>query len=258
MKAIVCSRKDAAGMNLFEKFCEKGFEPAGKTWEGNPVFGKGDLILVTVNDELLYSDNLSGLDVSEIIFPSRHSSAAKVPTFTVHPIGNFGKAELGGRDGELCQVNANTMRNIYGEILKNPFPDFQVSLEVTHHGPFIKQPGCFVELGSCEAQWKNEKAADFLADCILNGLESGKTAETAIGIGGPHYAPAFSKIEAAGNLALGHICARYAQDGLDKKKIEEMINKTLPTPKKVLVDENGIKSKTKLLQLAKDYEVELI
>lgn len=258
MKAIICSTKDLAGMNLFERFLEKGFFQTEKTWEGMPVFQKEELLLVRTNNELVDADNITNLDADEIIFASRHSSAAKIPTLTVHAPGNFGKADLGGKDGELCFVNANTVRNVYLELLKNPFPEYQVSLEVTHHGPFVRQPCCFAELGSSGQQWKDEKAAGFLADCILRGLENMETAETAIGIGGPHYAPSFSKKEATGSIAIGHICARYAQDFLDKKKIEEMAEKTIPRPNKVLVDEKGIKSKTKLLQLVGGYDIELI
>ena len=46
----------------------------------------------------------------------------------------------------------------------------QVSLEATHHGPWVSAPSLFAEIGSCEAQWGRDDAADLWADILADEL----------------------------------------------------------------------------------------
>ena len=48
--------------------------------------------------------------------------------------------------------------------------DFQVSLEGTHHGPWVTSPSMFAEIGSQEAQWLRSDAADLWADVLFHEL----------------------------------------------------------------------------------------
>lgn len=255
MRAIVCSTKDLAGMNMFEKFTEKGFKSTNKLWEGIPVFEKDDLILVRTNSELVFANILNDLEAEEIIFASRHKSKSGEPTLTCHFPGNFGPADLGGKEGELCKASANTLRNIYLEIIKSEL-DYKVSLEVTHHGPLISQPCCFVELGSSEKQWRDEIAANFLVDCILKGLEKKNKVKTVIGIGGGHYATKFSELEK--QYAFGHILPKYAQDYLTREIVEVMIEKTIPKASKIIIDKKGTRSQSDVQKMLEEFEVELV
>ena len=139
-------------------------------------------------------------------------------------------------------------------MLKSEFSDYLVCLEQTHHGPTeFKTPLCYVELGSSEKYWKDEKAAGFLANCILNGLKSKSRAESVIGVGGNHYASLFSELEK--EMAFGHMCPKYSLDYLDEEMAKQMIEKTIPNPNKIIIDEKGVKQKTRLKELFKDYEV---
>lgn len=256
MKAIVCSTKDTAGMNMFEKFIEKGFKSTDHLWEGIPVFGKDNLILVRTNSELLvYADILTDLEADEIIFASRHKSKSEEPTLTCHFPGNFGPADLGGKQGELCKASANTMRNIYLEIMKSEL-EYKVSLEATHHGPFISQPCCFIELGGSEKQWQDEVAANFLVDCILKGLEKKDESKTVVGIGGGHYVAKFSELEK--QFAFGHILPKYAQEYLTKEMVEMMMNKTIPRASKVIIDKKGTRSQSDVQKMLEGFEIEII
>jgi len=256
VKAIVCSERDVAGMNIRSHLLQKGFESTDKQWEGETIYQRDQWMLVTTKDELVYAQQLADLDCDEIIFASRHSSAAGKPTLTAHVPGNFGPADLGGEPGQLCYASAQRMLAVYRELMKNPYPVFGVSLEVTHHGPFIPQKCCFIELGSGEEQWKNEKAGEFLAECIIRGIESDEDAQPVIGIGGPHYCPELSRYE--GEYAFGHILPRYAWNHLNKKMVQQMIERTVPKAEKIIVDHKGIKGKTELAKLLDGYDVEWV
>jgi len=260
MKAIVCSIKDIASMNMFEILKEKGFEQAGHMFQGLPVFRKDDIILARSKQDNIHPQGLDNLHVDEIVMATRHKSESGKPTLTVHPTGNFGPAEkkFGGKSHELSYTNANTMRNIFLEIRKSTL-DYEVSLEVTHHGPTsFKTPLCFVELGSSEKQWKDKKAADFISDCILNGLKSDRKADEIVcAIGGGHYTPKFSDLE-ADKYAFGHICPKYSLDYLNEKIIKEMVEKTIPRPNRFVIDRKGTKQFSKVREMLKSLEVEVI
>jgi len=254
MIAIVFSSENIASMNMFERFLERGFKATEKQFQGFPLYQKDDIVLARCKQHICYLEQLDDLNAEQIIVASSHKSEAGKPSFTIHHTGNFGKNELGGNQKELSYANSQITRNIYLEMLKSEFPDYLVCLEQTHHGPTeFKTPLCYVELGSSEKYWKDEKAASFLVDCILNGLKSKSRAESVIGVGGNHYASLFSGLEK--ELAFGHMCPKYSLESLDEDTARQMIEKTIPTPSKVIFDEKGVKQKTRLKELFKDYEV---
>ena len=120
-----------------------------------------------------------------------------------------------------------------------------MTLEATHHGPTgFKTPLFFVEIGSGEAQWRDAEAADFVADCILKGLASGKKHEHAIGFGGGHYCPKWSEIE---DVAFSHVCAKYALDPLTPELVRQMIERTADGVDFAVLDDKGMKSRHKTM-----------
>ena len=254
MIAIVFAVDNEASINMFERFLEKGFHEIEGTFQDLPLFEKDGIVLARCKQDICYLDHLDILRAEQIIVASSHKSETGTPSFTVHPTGNFGKNELGGNAKELSHTNSQVMRNIYLHMLNNPISDYKVCLEQTHHGPTqFKTPLCFVELGSSEKQWGDKEAADFLVNCILHGLKSKERAESVIGIGGNHYASLFSELEK--EYAFGHMCPKYSLDYLDEAMVKQMFDKTAPRPTKVIVDEKGIKQKSRLKEILKDYEV---
>lgn len=253
MIAIVFSVDNTASMNMFERFLEKGFKQSEKVFQGFPLYEKEDMVLARCKLHICYLEQLDDLKAEQIIVASSHKSEAGTPSLTVHSTGNFGKNELGGNPRELSYTNSQVIRNIYLQMLNNDLSDYMVCLEQTHHGPTqFKTPLCFVELGSSEKQWGDEEAADFLTGCILKGLKTKEKAESVIGVGGNHYASLFSKLEQ--DYAFGHMCPKYSLENLDEAMARQMIEKTIPTPKKVIFDEKGIKQKTRLRELFSGYE----
>ena len=254
MIAIVFAVDNEASMNMFERFLEGGFRQTEKAFQGFPLYEKEDIVLARCKQHICYLEQLDDLKADQIIVASSHKSEAGTPSFTIHSTGNFGKNELGGNARELSCTNSRVMRNIYLQMLTNEMTGYMVCLEQTHHGPTqFKTPMCFVELGSSEKQWKDEEAAGFLTDCILKGLKTDEKAESVIGVGGNHYASLFSKLES--DYAFGHMCPKYSLDYLDEEMARQMIEKTIPKPKKVIFDDKGVKQKTRLKELFKEYEL---
>lgn len=248
MITIICSMKDLAGMNMFERFVERGFKPTPVEWAGKPIYKKDNLAMVRVPEDIIHARDLDALNAEHLIFASRHKAESDIATLTVHHTGVFGEAnpDYGGNDHELCWINPDITRNIYLELLGNPFEKYQVSLEVTHHGPtHYITPLSFVELGSSEEYWKDEKAADFLVNCILKGLERKDKAEHAIGIGGNHYAATFSPLEK--EYAFGHICPKYTQENLDEKMLKQMFEKSHAS--RAFIDGKGTKAKATIKEM---------
>lgn len=236
--------QDIAGMNVFQRFLERGFKETEVQWQGMPILKKGDLLLVRTREDTIHARNLDELNATHMVFASRHKAESGIATLTVHHTGIFGLAGLhGGNSHELCWNSPNATRNIYLEMLNNPYEKYQVSLEATHHGPTeFRTPLTFVELGSSEENWKDENAADFLADCIIRGLAKGEKVRHVVGIGGNHYAATFSPMEK--DMAFGHICPKYSQGFLDGAMLKQMCEKSHTGH--AVIDGKGVKSKAGL------------
>ncbi|MDR0334418.1 MAG: D-aminoacyl-tRNA deacylase [Methanomassiliicoccaceae archaeon] len=224
-RLLLCSEPDIASVNIRDALI------AAAKWESDGKFlYRGDMTMMTVPDIHIYADNAdrdakdAGIDADEMIFLSRHRAASGIPTLTVHPIGNFHGADLGGRPGTLVNASPGTMTDILRNLLSTDTGPFKVSFEVTHHGPFVSIPATFVEIGSDETQWGNKEAAGMLADAVLKLGDNDH--ENAIGIGGGHYAPRFTEVAQKYRLNIGHMIPEYAFKGSDDDDLIRMITES--------------------------------
>ena len=67
----------------------------------------------------------------------------------------------------LCNSSALLQKTAFlklNELTKNT--KYQVTLECTHHGPFLEKPCMFIEIGSSIQQWKDKNAAKIIANTI--------------------------------------------------------------------------------------------
>lgn len=112
-------------------------------------------------------------DIADVFFVSKHAAASGTVSLTVHPIGIPHLLEA-GRSGGLpgrCSPPSHHIGALYRNIIKHVVKHkwdkvFQVTLEATHHGPFVEVPTCFVEIGSSEAEWSNDNAGKIWARCL--------------------------------------------------------------------------------------------
>jgi D-tyrosyl-tRNA(Tyr) deacylase len=116
--------------------------------------------------------------ISDIIFLSKHAAASGTLSLTVHPVGipwvlpedeeNCKKS--GGIPGK-CSPPSIHIGSLYRAIIEETKSRgldsmFQVTLEATHHGPYVPVPACFVEIGSTETEWINGEAGRNWSECL--------------------------------------------------------------------------------------------
>ncbi|MCX6778148.1 MAG: hypothetical protein NT157_04655 [Candidatus Micrarchaeota archaeon] len=272
MKAIVYWKDDPAGCNIADKirnnkseFGEGGVVGGMPTWRNGDGKGEncGDIVIVEVPNEIVRADYLEKFFSPEVfVFASKHRSAAGKPCLTVHHCGNWGEeTKVGGNPRELSETAPFFAKKALAHLANNRVDGFEVAMECTHHGPTnYKTPMFFAEVGSSEREWGNEKAGEAVAEAIIASISETKNNEnwvSAIGFGGGHYCPSFSKLEIESQLAFGHICPNYTINSLDEKMFEQAKNKS--KAKLAVLDWKGLKSeeRKKVVDLASSFGVEV-
>ncbi|KAK9080384.1 hypothetical protein SSX86_000142 [Deinandra increscens subsp. villosa] len=173
----------------------------------------------------------TGEVVDEVIYLSRHTAASSRPALTLHPIGvpHLREDEVppaGGKPGWAAPPNARM--GPWLRLLKviaeshNLTPEFEVTLEATHHGPVTDSPTMFVEIGITEEYWKRQDAAQAIALLVWKGLgldggipvgdwrrNNGKN-KILLGVGGGHYVPRHMDIILKDDVWVGHLLSGYS------------------------------------------------
>ena len=247
--AIISSSQDTAGINIRSNLIELfGFEKIDEKFDGSDIYQYTKILSKTIklyltNEDLIYAENIDKkIDADIFIFASKHRSKENTPSFAAHAIGNFGKAELGGEERKLCPSSAVLLKNLFIELndtAKNT--NFEITLEATHHGPYVSKPSVFVEIGSTEKEWNGKMNGEIIAKTIMNALNKEDfDYESCIILGGGHYNQAANKLMLRTNYAVGHICPKYALEHLDEEMIIHAINKAIPNPEIILLDWKGL------------------
>ncbi|MEK6848639.1 MAG: D-aminoacyl-tRNA deacylase [Nanoarchaeota archaeon] len=229
--AVIASKKDIAGMNIAKQ-----------------LEALGVAVFYTEN-ELITSENIDKQVASEfIVFISKHKSIEHKKTLSVHPIGNLsGEAKFGGKPLSVVKSSAIALKRMF-QILNETAvamnSHYEITLEATHHGPYIDTPCLFIELGSSEEEWNDQTAAMIIAKSVLMFIAEfpvlqGKGFTPTIGIGGTHYCPNFNKVQLNSDYAISHIIAQY-NFPLSKEIIQDAIAKTLEKTNIILLDWKGL------------------
>lgn len=241
-KAVLCSREDAASMNIREHLLGLGTWREEGTFRGTPVLWApdGGTCIVTFDEPHLFVDDIDrdiekavGRRPALLVFASRHRSAAGKKSLTVHPIGNHGHADFGGRDGALvpsAPVEMTECMRFLHARAKAAALDFSVGYEVTHHGPLVTTPTFYIEIGSSSAEWALGPPAAAIAETIHRVIVLGTVptagGPVAIGIGGGHYAPRFTDVALANRVDFGHMIPNYALEKYDREMVARAVAAT--------------------------------
>ena len=238
--ALAYSKQDEAGRNIARQVELSGVPDWAKMYSF---------------EEKTVNLPLESIEETDIIVLSKHASAAGNKSLTTHSIGNYSKAEYGGEDGKLVsslpRIQTNFLR---GLSMRNKNADYTVCFEVTHHGPFTKKNVCFIELGSTENEWNNEEEAKIIAQTVIEDTLKENNDIVAIGIGGGHYTPDFTKLSLRQNYSFGHFCPQYALDSLDSDLLNQMIEKS--EADQIIIDWKGLKgNKEKVVSLCEESDL---
>ena len=257
MILLVSSNKDPASVNIATQILQNyPFQKTEKTFEDNPVYAANinqqHVKLIRLNEESVNAQNIHQNFPSKLtVFLSRHSSQSGTPTLTVHAPGNFADADLGGLPKTLSVAPATAMSDALKtmDFYKQKMSlNYEVSFEVTHHGPSLKTSAMFVELGSSPQQWGDTSAATAVAHAAITAIEKfdPKPSQPAvIGIGGTHYNQKFTQMALDGEAVFGHMIPKYAVASLDAEMIKQCVERSLERVSCAVLDWKGIKSEDK-------------
>jgi D-aminoacyl-tRNA deacylase len=257
MILIVASEKDPASLNIKKQLLTnyRFIETTAKFQENTTYTAKvndKDVQLITLNRESIYAQDLTTFftDTELILFISRHSSMSGTPTLSVHTPGNLGPADLGGKPREVSVSPSNPMREalkVMSKMRDEMQIRYEVSYEGTHHGPSLNTPTMFAELGSSPEQWKDATAAEVVAHAAMGAVSRFRSlsAETVLGIGGPHYNNKFTKMALQTEVAFGHIIPKHSISQIDSGILQQCVDRTLEKVEHAVLDWKGIKSEDK-------------
>jgi len=284
--AIISYSKDKASINIKENLVNNfDFNGLDEKFDNNNIFqttiDNNIIKLYTINSEHIYTDDLDRkIDADLFIFISKHSAVEGRPSLTCHPIGNFGKAEKGGREKTLCTAPSFFLKNILNELNKNSDDaDYDVTMEATHHGPYLEKPVLFVEIGSTEKEWENKDAGKIIAKSGIKAIKKStmennsinknndeknvsinnknKDYESTFVIGGSHYNHVATKAMLKTNFGVGHICPKYNLGNLNEELIKKAMKKTIPEARFVLLDWKGLgKEKKGIVDILERSDIE--
>lgn len=181
------------------------------------------------------------------LYASTHKSEKGQPALTAHLPGNWGPAGMGGNPRTLNMAYACKLKQILqllAEGAKKHNLGWEISMEVDHHGPTPqngKWPLIFVEIGSGPEQWGNETAGAVVAEAMMKALfQPAKAVPAHLGIGGPHYAPNFTKRMLEGELAVGHVVPKYACEYFSAEMLKQAMERNVEKLEGALLDWKGI------------------
>jgi D-aminoacyl-tRNA deacylase len=259
MILLVSSNKDPASLNITDQILQNyPFQKTLEKFQNNPVytacFNRKFVTFIKLNEALVEAQNLpkSFPTVELIVFISRHSSQSGTPTLTVHPPGNFADADLGGLPQTVsispATLMSATLRKLVFFQQKLGLLKYEVTFEVTHHGPSLNVPTMFVELGSSMPQWTDSKAAYAVACATISAIETfepNPAQKAVIGIGGTHYNKKFTQMALNDQAVFSHMIPKYAVANIDASMLKHCVERSLEKVSEVLLDWRGIKGEDK-------------
>ena len=237
MNLIIASEKDTASINLRDRLLEMSSWIESGSFDNNEMWtiseDYGDFCrkgtqLITIQDLHIYAEGIdkkwqkeNNKEIDNIVFLSRHKAASGRPSLTVHPIGNWGNADYGGKEAEVSGATPGWMTGLLLKIRENRIDGYDVCFEATHHGPFLQTPTMFLEIGSSESEWEKKEPARALIKSLLE-LQRADGIRV-IGIGGGHYTPRFTEAAFSHEVCFGHMVANYGVPVLTSSLIKKAI-----------------------------------
>src|SRR5437660_5270673 len=245
---IVSSTRDSASTNIARALItNNGFEQG--PGQGIETDSKDNIRLVMLEKLGIYAEPSDiPVDVSKVIFVSKHVSSSGRPALTVHATGNLTKeAKFGGNAEEVSYVDPSIIRRTLRALkagVSQAGVQIDITMEATHHGPTnLSMPVCFVEIGSGEEEWTDPVLGAIAANAVMSAIDVEETTPTAVGFGGTHYSAKHTRICMEGNYASGHLVSSHSFDGgVSERVITDTFSKTTGSCNTAIVDWKGLHS----------------
>lgn len=264
---LVASSKNPASSTMSAALIKNhGFESTGVTFESTPLYQSGSVLLATMDNEIIYPPDLDAFfRPHAYIFLSTHRAESGIPSLTVHTTGNFtDKDVLGARAKEVGGIDPDLQKNYLIALneRKSRLDSYEITIEATHHGPTsLRRPVLFIELGSSEKHWRDEHAAEVIAEALMSSLTSGrKWDKVALAFGGTHYPEKFNEILLKTDTALSAVVGKRYLEWIDSAMFGQLIQKTTRFPSQVMIDSKGASGpdREKIISLSKQFALEVV
>lgn len=239
MPIIFYSTQDAAGCGIANALRdEHGFAQRHDVTERGRSFkgwSSDYAELVEIDSRLIEAEFIGDYFYSDLfVFASRHASESGKPCFTTHATGDWGHSRF-------SKTSAFALKAASEFFLRNPLEGFEAAREATHHGPFsLAIPSLFIEVGSTEAEWRNEDACRLAAGCVEEVARGWSDAigKVSVLFGGGHYVPSYDKVLEQG-YAASHICPKHLLENVRTETIRAAIAATAEPVECALIDWKG-------------------
>jgi D-aminoacyl-tRNA deacylase len=256
MELLVAYRDDSAGYNMAKHLSEKMIK------DGDVYRGKNYDLLIIPTPAISADWLEEKYDYDGFVFLSKHAAESGVLALTCHSTGNFSEAKFGGNDRQVAIPHPNLQKAYLQALWKNKsnFPEFQIALEATHHGPTaLTKPAIFIEIGTTEKQWTDKSLCYSVAGLVHEVMTSSiQTNPVALCFGGTHYPTKFTNELLNGKFALGTIMPKHALENLDKNLFAHILQQNKMATA-ALLDWGGLgQNKQKLLDLLEKTDLEVI
>jgi len=256
MQLLVAYKDDPAGHNM-ANFIKQDLQQDDDIYHGE------NFDLVEISSPAISADWLEEkYSYDGFVFLSKHAAESGVLALTCHCTGNFSEAKFGGNPRQVAiphpDLQKSYIQNLW--VLKDDFPDFQITIEATHHGPTaLNKPSLFIEIGTTPKQWSDEKLCHSIAKIVSDVMKQEvKSNPIAICFGGTHYPDKFTVEIIRGKFALGTVTPKHALEFLDEQLFAHIIQRN-NMAKAALLDWGGMGSyKQKVLDLISTTNLEVI
>jgi len=256
MDLLVAYDADPAGNNM-AAFISKDLE------KNNDIFHGKKFDLLIISSPVISADWLEEkFDYERYVFLSKHAAESGTLALTCHSTGNFDVAKFGGNSKQIAipypSLQKNYLQNLWEK--RNDFPDFQITIEATHHGPTnLNKPCIFIEVGTTPKQWNDKELCNSVAQIVKQTFEEPQTDfPFAICFGGTHYSEKFTKEIIKGKHALGTVVPKHALEFLNEAFFQHIVERNIGA-KAALLDWNSLgKNKQKITELLSTTNLEVI
>ncbi|MFH1443422.1 MAG: D-aminoacyl-tRNA deacylase [Candidatus Micrarchaeota archaeon] len=264
MPLIVFSKGNPSGETISRKLVERhGFLPVEPISSGDGKYEwrcweRDGLKLIELTTLHIFSDYLKDYpvfnDADLLIFASTHKSATDSPAVTAHTCGNFGGGnKLGGNPFELAHASAFALKIASQFLASHPLENFPFFMEATRHGPTaLKAPVLFVEIGSTEREYSDERAGEIVADCIIevcSGWKKGQKANSgykvAMGFGGTHYCSKFGKMELEEKYEFAYVCSKHYLEEITPEILRQAMGKSIEKIEVALIEKKSMNAQVR-------------
>jgi D-aminoacyl-tRNA deacylase len=237
MPLLVYSITDPTSVNIADAVKSAISPKEERKVNGNRLFRAGSISMLEIKTPNVTADFVDSVTSTDlIIFLSRHSSNRNIPSYTVHAEGNWSdEARVGGMPKQLSVAAPEAMLRILKKMKEKDTSGIGVTYEATHHGPLLKTPSLFAEIGGNEPARSSKELAAVVSDSIIESMDcDAEYDKVALGIGGLHYADRFAKRALQGKYAFGHIMSKHYVENTDM--IRQAYERSNPKPEIAVIE----------------------